>query len=145
MVDVIPYKNLRLKLSNQQLRIAIELRLGSKVCEKQMRLRKKNNRRWMAWPILSQKCREVLWACKFECPHRAKSRLHSQSFVLQPRHLQRTDQKRPDRQHQWDVTVIDPLVTSRISAGSVCNPETAAAEAEDQRSDKYRELTNDKG
>ena len=33
-LNVIPCKNLRLKLSNQQLRIAIGLRLGSKICER---------------------------------------------------------------------------------------------------------------
>ena len=33
-LKVIPCKNLRLKLSNQQLRIAIGLRLGSKNCER---------------------------------------------------------------------------------------------------------------
>ena len=32
-LNVIPCKNLRLKLSNQQLRIAMGLRLGSKICE----------------------------------------------------------------------------------------------------------------
>ena len=33
-LNVIPCKNSRLKLSNQQLRIAIGLRLGSKICER---------------------------------------------------------------------------------------------------------------
>ena len=33
-LNVIPCKNLRLKLSNQQFRIAIGLRLGSKICER---------------------------------------------------------------------------------------------------------------
>ena len=33
-LNVIPCKNLRLKLSNQQLRIAIGFRLGSKICER---------------------------------------------------------------------------------------------------------------
>ena len=33
-LNVIPCKNLGLKLSNQQLRIAIGLRLGSKICER---------------------------------------------------------------------------------------------------------------
>ena len=33
-LNVIPCKNLRLKLSNQQLRIAMGLRLGSKICER---------------------------------------------------------------------------------------------------------------
>ena len=33
-LNVIPCKNLRLKMSNQQLRFAIGLRLGSKICER---------------------------------------------------------------------------------------------------------------
>ena len=36
-LSVIPCKKLRLKLSNQQLRIAIGLRLGSKICERHKR------------------------------------------------------------------------------------------------------------
>ena len=46
-LNVIPCQNLRLNLSNQQLRIAIELLLGF--------AKESRNRRWMAWPILSQK------------------------------------------------------------------------------------------
>ena len=62
--------------------------------------------------------------------------------VSEPRHLYRTDQKRPDsltlvpwavgKQLIWDVTVVDSLVPCRINAGSVCNPGTAAAEAEER-------------
>ena len=58
--------------------------------------------------------------------------------VLEPRHLYRTDQKRPDglkfvpwavgKQLLWDVTIVDSLAPCRINAGSVCNPGTAAAE-----------------
>ena len=43
----------------------------------------------------------------------------------------------------WDVTVVDSLAPSRISAGSVCNPGTAAAEAEERKIDKYKNLVND--
>ena len=58
--------------------------------------------------------------------------------VLEPRHLSRTNQKRPDgltlvpwavgKQLLWDVTVKDSLAPSIISAGSVCKAGTAAAE-----------------
>ena len=67
--------------------------------------------------------------------------------VLQPRHLYRTDQKRPDgltlvpwavgKQLLWDDTVVDSLAPCRINAGSVCKPGTAAAEAEERKNDKY--------
>ena len=73
--------------------------------------------------------------------------------VLEPRHLYRTNQKRPDgltlvpwadgKQLLWDVTVVDSLAPCRINAGSVCNPGTAAAEAEEQKIDKYKDLVND--
>ena len=75
------------------------------------------------------------------------------SSVLEPRHLYRTNQKRPDgltlvpwavgKQLLWDVTVVDSLAPSRISARSVCNPGTAAAEAEEQKNDKYKDLLDD--
>ena len=73
--------------------------------------------------------------------------------VLEPRHLYRTDQKRPDglttvpwavgKQLLWDVTVVDSLAPCRIKAGSVCNPGTAALEAEERKIDKYKDLVND--
>ena len=73
--------------------------------------------------------------------------------VLEPRHLYRTDQKRPDgltlvpwavgKELLWDVTVVDSLAPCRIKAGSVCNPGKAAAEAEEQKKDKYKDLVDD--
>ena len=73
--------------------------------------------------------------------------------VLEPRHLYRTDQKRPDgltavpwavgKQLLWDVTVVDSLAPFRKNAGSVCNPSPAAAEAEERKNDKYKDLVDD--
>ena len=73
--------------------------------------------------------------------------------VLEPRHLYRTDQKRPDgltlipwaadKQLLWDVLVGDSLALSRIRAGSVCNPGRAIAEAEEQKKDKYKDSVDD--
>ena len=61
--------------------------------------------------------------------------------VLEPRHLHRTDQKRPDsltivpwadgKQLKCDVTIVDSLAASRISISSVCERGTAAAKAVD--------------
>ena len=69
--------------------------------------------------------------------------------VLEPRHLYRTNQKRPDgstlipwavaKQLLWDVTKVDSCAP-RISAGSDCNPGTAIAEDEERKNDKYIEL-----
>ena len=73
--------------------------------------------------------------------------------VLEPRHLYRTGQKRPDgltrvpwavgKQLLWDVTVVDSLVPCRINAGSVCNPGMAAAEADERKNDKYKDVVDD--
>ena len=73
--------------------------------------------------------------------------------VLEPRHLYRTDQKRPDgltlvpradgKQLLWEVLVVDSLAPCWINAGSVCKPGTAAAEAEERKIDKYKDLVND--
>ena len=46
------------------------------------------------------------------------------------------------KQLLWDVTVVDFLAPCRINAGSVCNPGTAAAEAEEQKNDKYKDLVD---
>ena len=43
----------------------------------------------------------------------------------------------------WDVTIVDSLAPCRINAGSVCNPSTAAAEAEERKKDKYKEFVSD--
>ena len=40
------------------------------------------------------------------------------------------------KQILWDITVGDALAPSRLSAGSVCNPGIAAAEAEERKNDK---------
>ena len=73
--------------------------------------------------------------------------------VLEPRHLYMTDQKRPDdsmlvqwavvRQFLCDILVVDSLASSRTSGGSVCNPGTAATEAEERKNDKYNVIVDD--
>ena len=119
-----------------------------------MRVRKRRYRGWLAWSFLHGKS-----AGRFS-RHSKLNTLIKQSlssthipFVLEPRHLYRTDQKRPDgltlvpwavgKQLLWDVSVVDSLAPCRINAGSVCNPGTAAAEAEERKIDKYKDLVND--
>ena len=43
----------------------------------------------------------------------------------------------------WYVTVLDSLAPCGISARSVCNPGTAAAEAEEQKNGKYKDRVDD--
>ena len=72
--------------------------------------------------------------------------------MLEQRGLYRTDGKRPDgvtiipwemgKHLVWDVTVVDALAPSRLNQGSLCNPGTAAIEAEARKIEKYRELTD---
>ena len=47
------------------------------------------------------------------------------------------------KQLLWDVLVVDSLAPCWINAGSVFNPGTAAAEAEERKIDKYKYLVND--
>ena len=47
------------------------------------------------------------------------------------------------KQLLWDVTVVDSLAPFRIIAGSVSNPSPAAAEAEERKNDKYKDLVDD--
>ena len=153
-LNVIPCKNLRLKLSNQQLRIAIGLRLGSKICERHKCVcgEDVSEDGWHGLSYLKS-----AWSFSRHSNLNAliKQGLSSTPIpsVLEPQRLYRTDQKRPDgltlvpwadgKQLLWDVTVVDSLAPCRINAGSVCNPGTAAAEAEEQKIGKYKDLVND--
>ena len=147
-LNVIPCKNLRLKLSNQQLRIAIGLRLGSKICERHKCVCGKNVTEdgWHGLSCLKSAGR----FSRHSNPYKAESIIYSHSVCF------RTTtplQERPDgltlvpwadgKQLLWDVTVADSLAPCRINAGSVCNPGTAAAEADERKIDKYKDLVND--
>ena len=133
---------------------AIGLRLGSKICERHKCVSGKDITE-DGWHGLS--CRKSAGSFSRHSNLNAfiKHSLSSTHIpsVLEPRHLYRTDQKRPGgltlvpwadgKQLLWDVTVVDSLAPRRINAGSVCNPGTAAAEAEEQKIDKYKDLVND--
>ena len=150
-LNVIPCKNLSLKLSNQQVRIAIGLRLGSKICERHKCVCGKDVTEdgWHGLPCLKSAGRFSRHSNLNALIKLCLSSIHIPS-VLEPRHLYKTDQKRPDgltlvpwavgKQLLWDVTVVDSLAPCRINAGSVCNPGMAAAEAEEQKNDKYKIL-----
>ena len=114
---------------HQQLRIAIGLRLGINASAE------KTLPRMVGIVFLASNLNALI--------KQSLSSTHIPS-VLQPRHLYRTDQKRPDglklvpwavgKQLLWDVTVVDSLAPScRINTGSVCKPGTAAAEAEERK------------
>ena len=153
-LNIITCKNLGLKLSNQHLRIAIGLRLGSEKCERLKCVCGKNVTEdgWHGLSCLKNAGRFSRYSNLNALIKQSLSSTHIPS-VLEPRHLYRTDQERPDgltlfpwpvgKQLLWDVTVVDSLALCRVNAGSVCNPGTAAAEAEERKFDKYKELVND--
>ena len=96
-LNFIPCKNLRLKLSNQQLRIPMGFRLGSKICERHKYVSGKAVTE-DGWHNLS--CPKI--AGRFSrhpslnVPiKQSVSSAHIMS-VLEPGHLYRTDQKQPD-------------------------------------------------
>ena len=70
--------------------------------------------------------------------------------MLEPRGLYRTDGNRSDdvtnnswemgKQLVWDVTVVDAPAPNRLNQGSLCKPETTAAEAEGRKIEKFREI-----
>ena len=150
-LNVVPCKNLGLKLDDQQLRIPIGLRLGVNICVAH------------TCPCGKRVERDGLHG--LSCTKRAgrfsrhatlnsliKQTLGSLDLpsVLGPRGLNRTDGKRPDgvtmiaweicKQQVWDVTVVDALAPSRLNQGSLCNPETTTTEADARNIEKYREL-----
>ena len=154
-LNVVPSKNLGLKLTDQQLRISLSLRLGSKICEKHTcrcgKLVEENGHHGLS-------CARS--AGRFSRHHNlntlVKQALSSIKVpsILEPYGLTRTDGKRPDgitlapweegKQLVWDVTCVDLLAPSRIENGSVANPGTAAEDAEELKTAKYVCLT-DKG
>ena len=153
-LNVIPCKNSRLKLSKQHLRIAIGLRLDSKICERNQCLCGKDVTEggWHGFSCLKKAERFSRHSSLIALKKQSLSSAHIPS-VLKLQHLYRTDQKRPHeltlvpwavgKQLLWDVTVVDSLAPCRINAGSVCNPGTAAAEAEERKNDKYKDHVND--
>ena len=118
-----------------------------------MRVRKRRYRGWLAWSYLLQNAGRFSRHSNLNALiKRNLSSSHNPS-VLKPRQLYRADQKRPDgltrvpwavgKQLLWDVTVVDSLAPCRIKDWSVCNPCTAAAEAEERKNDKYEDLVDD--
>ena len=115
-----------------------------------MRVRKRRYQRWLAWFSGFKNAGRFSNLNAFLKQSLSSTLIPS---VLEPRHLYRTDQKRPDgltlvswavvKQILWDVTVVDSLAPFWISAVSVCNPGTAAAEADEQKNDKYKDLVDD--
>ena len=150
-LNVVPCKNLGLKLDDQQLRISIGLRLGANICvahschygERVERdgLRglscTKSAGRFSRHATLNSLIKQTLGS--LDLPS-----------MLEPRGLYRTDGKRSDsvtmipweigKQLVWDVTFVDALAPSRLNQGSLCNPATTATEAEAPKIEKYPEL-----
>ena len=150
-LNVVPCKNLGLKLDYQQLRISIGLRLEANICVAHTCHRGEKVERDGLHGLSCTKS-----AGRFS-RHATLNSLKKQTLgsldlpsMLEPRGLYRTDSKRPvgvtmipwkmGEQLGWVVTVVDALAPSRLNQGSLCNPGTTATEAEARKIEKYREL-----
>ena len=148
-LNVVPCKNLGLKLDDHRLRISIGLRLGANICVAHTGHCGKRVERD---DLHSLSCTKS--AGRFS-RHATLNSLIKQTLesldlpsMLEPRGLYRTDGKRADgvtmipwemgKQLVWDVTVVDALAPSRLNQGSLCNPGTTATEAEARKIEKYR-------
>ena len=150
-LNVVPCKNLGLKLDDQQLRFSIGLRLCANICVAHTC---HCGKRVDCDGLHGLSCTKS--AGRFS-RHATLNSLIKQTLgsldllsMLQPRGLYRTDGKRPDgvtmipwemgKQLVWDVTVVDALAPSCLNQGSLCNPGTTATEAEARKIEKYSEL-----
>ena len=150
-LNVVPCKNLGLKLEDQQLRISIGLRLGANLCVAHTCHCGKRFEFDSLHALSCTKC-----AGPFS-RHASLNSLIKQTLrcldvpsMLVPRGLYRTDGKRPDgvtmilwemdKQLVWDVTVVDAIAPSRLNQGALCNPGTIPTEAEARKNEKYCEL-----
>ena len=150
-LNVVPCKNLGLKLDDQQFRTSIGLRLGANIC---VAHKCHCGKRVERDGLHGLSCTKS--AGRFS-RHATLNSLINQTLgsldlpsMLEPRGLYRTDGKRPDgvtmipwemgKQLVWDVTVVDALAPSRLNQGSLCNPGTTATGAEARKIEKYREL-----
>ena len=154
-LNVVPSKNLVLKLTDQQLRISLSLHLGVKIWKKHTsrcgKLVEENGHYGLS-------CARS--AGRFSRHHNLNTFLKQAlssikvPSILEPNCLTRKEGKRPDgitlapleegKQLVWDIACVDLLAPSRIENGSVANPGTAAEDAEDLKTAKYVCLT-DKG
>ena len=136
-LNVVPCKNLGLKLDDQQLRISIGLRLGANICVAHTCHCGKRVERDGLHGLSCTKSAGCF------SPHATLNSLIKQTLgsldlpsLFEPRGLYRTDGKRPDgdtiipweigKQLVWDVTVVDALAPSCVNQGSLCNPGTTA-------------------
>ena len=150
-LNVVPCKNLGLKLDDQQLRISIGLRIGANIyvahtCNCGKRFERdglhglfctKSAGRFSRHATLNSLIKQTLGS--LDLP-----------LMLEQRGLHRTDGKRPDgvtmipwemgKHLLWDVTGVDALAPSRLNQSSLCNPGITATEAEARKIDKYSEI-----
>ena len=121
---------------DSRVRIAIGFRFGSKICDRHECVCGKDATE-DDWHGLSCLKRAGRLSRRSNLNALIKQSLSSTNIpsVLEPRHLCRTDQNRPDgltlvpwavgKQFLWDVMAVDSLAPCKINAGSLCIPVTA--------------------
>ena len=133
-LNIVPCKNVGLKLDDQQLRISVGLRLGANIC---VALTCHCGERVERDGLHVLSCTKS--AGRFS-RHATLSFLIKQTLgsfnlpsLLEPRGLYRTDGKSADgftmipwemgKQLVWDITVVDALAPSRLNQSSLCTRE----------------------
>ena len=150
-LNVVPCKNLGLKLDDQQLRFSISLRLGANICAAHTwHCGKRVERDGLHGLSCTKSAGHFSRHATLNSPIKQTLRSLDLTSMLEPRGLYRTDWKRPDgvtmnlwkmgKQLVWVVTVLDSLAPSRLNQGSLCNPGTNATEAEARKIEKFCEL-----
>ena len=132
-LNVVPCKNLGLKLDDQQLRISIGLHLGANICVAHTCHCGKGVE-WDGLHGLSCSKSAGRFSRHATLNSLIKQTLESLDLLsmLEPPGLYRTDGKRADgvtmipwemgKKLVWDVTVVYALAPSRLNQGSLCNP-----------------------
>ena len=143
-MNVVPCKNLGLKLDDQQLQISIGLRLGANICVAHTCHCGERVKRDSFHGLSCTKCvgRFSFYATLHSLIKQTLGSVDLPS-VLEPHGLYRTDGKRPDGDTMipwkmgnklvWDVTLVDALAPSRLNQGSLCNPGATATEVETRK------------
>ena len=150
-LNALPSAALGLKLDDEQLRVAVALRIGTPICEP-------HHCRNCSAPVDSDGIHGL--SCRLSAGRHPRHRivnnilkqaLGSAGFpaVTEPPGLCRSDGKRPDgmtlipwlrgRALVWDFTCTDTCAASNVEASSIA-PGEAAAKAFRKKADKYRDI-----
>ena len=140
-LNVVPCKNLILKLDDQQLRISIDLRLCANICVEHTCHCDKRVERDGLYGLWS-----LLTSCYSQFSHKADIGIYRLAFNARTAPTVPNRWQTPRRCYHdslgngWNVTVVNALAPSRLNQGSLCNPGTTATEAEVRKIETYCQI-----